>query len=116
MGMVIDNDEFERLAHQLADRRGTSVNTALTDLLRRELEREGSATPEDEGVRRAKLMVEQFRKKYALLPPEEQEERSRREEEFMAAISDIQRRVAELPVLDPRPIDEIVYDEDGLPK
>ena len=32
-----------------------------------------------------------------------------------AAIRVIQERIAALPVLDPRPYDEILYDEDGLP-
>ena len=116
MGVHIDSEEYERQARRLADHRGTSVDEALGDLLRRELEREGLIAPEDEGVRRAKLMVEQLRAKRALLPPEEQEERRRGDDDFMAGVRDLQRRVAELAVLDPRPADEIIYDEDGLPK
>lgn len=43
-------------------------------------------------------------------------ERAQTSEEFMAGIKAIQDRIAAAPILDPRPIDEILYDEDGLPK
>lgn len=36
--------------------------------------------------------------------------------DFMALVRDVQRRVAALPMLDDRPADEILYDEDGLPQ
>lgn len=116
MGVLIDSEEYERQARRLADHRGTSVDQALTDLLRRELEREGLTEAEDPGVRQARLLSEHFRKQWALLPPKEREARERESARRMEAIRGIQRRVAELPVLDPRPIDEIIYDEDGLPK
>jgi hypothetical protein len=35
---------------------------------------------------------------------------------FLAGIREIQKRVAKLPILDDRPADEILYDENGLPK
>lgn len=116
MGVHIDSEEYERQARRLADHRGTSVDKALTDLLRRELEREGLSEAEDPGVRQARLLSEHFRKQWELLPPEEREARELESARRMEAIRDIQRRVAELPVLDPRPIDEVIYDEDGLPK
>lgn len=119
MGVHIDSEEYERQARRLADHRGTSVDEALSDLLRRELEREGLIPPEDEGVRRAKLMVEHFRAKRALLPPEEREAKEREIARRVEALTRIQREIAALPVLDPRPMEEImrdIYDEDGIPK
>lgn len=37
-------------------------------------------------------------------------------DDFMQKIREIQERVAKLPVLDPRHPDDILYDENGLPK
>ena len=119
MGVHIDSDEYERHARRLADHRGTTVDEALTGLLRRELEQEGLIDPEDEGVRRARLIDKWQEERLALLPPDEREERLRQAEEFMAVVRGIQDRVAAMPVLDPRSSEEIMrdmYDEDGLPK
>lgn len=118
MGVHIDSEEYERHARRLADHRGTSVDEALTDLLRRELEREG-LTEEDPGIRQARLLSEHIRKQWALLPLQEREAKERESARRMQAIREIQQRVAKLPVLDPRPIEEIMrdlYDEDGIPK
>ena len=37
-------------------------------------------------------------------------------EEKIAFVREIQDRIAKLPVLDPRDPDDMLYDEDGLPK
>ena len=37
-------------------------------------------------------------------------------EEKIAFVREIQDRIAQLPVLDPRDPDDMLYDEDGLPK
>lgn len=37
-------------------------------------------------------------------------------EEKLAFVREIQERIAKLPVLDPRDPDDMLYDEDGLPK
>jgi antitoxin VapB len=44
------------------------------------------------------------------------EERERIKADFIATVREIQARVRELPVLDPRHPDDILYDEDGIPK
>lgn len=99
MGILIDNAEFERMARELADRRGISVDDALTELVRRELEQEGAFAPARE------LAGEDRRWPDGT-------EIARRQ----AAIRDIQARIAAAPVLDPRPYREVLYDEDGLPR
>lgn len=42
--------------------------------------------------------------------------REPRVDEYLAFLGDLQRRIAAAPTLDPRHPDEILYDEDGLPK
>ena len=80
MGLHIDDPEADRLARQLAELTGESIDRAVTNALR-------------DGLAR-------------------QEEITR----VRARIKEIQRRVAALPVLDPRSPDEIIgYDENGLP-
>lgn len=92
MGMVIHDEETLRLAQELADRKGLPVPDVVKELLRAELDRTPPAEP-----RRSRFT------------PEE-------EKALRARIAAIQERVRAAPVLDPRPIDEILYDEDGLPK
>lgn len=123
MGVHIDSDEFERLARELADRRGTTVDQALTDLVRRELERDirlserretvGESDDQDERRAQGFALLEE---RIALLPSEERDERRRSGRNFLEAVWKVQREIAALPVLDPRPIDELLYDEDGLPR
>ncbi len=85
MALNIKNAETERLARELARRRGQGITEVVTDALRREVERE----------RRR-------------LRPSEQAERLRR----IQAIVD---RVSRLPILDHRTPDEILgYNERGL--
>jgi antitoxin VapB len=64
MGMSIKNEEVERLARELADRRGVSMTEAIRQALKSEVAREQSrAKPVDE-ARRARIdaIVESARK------------------------------------------------------
>ncbi len=84
MALNIKNDETEKLARELARRRGQGITEVLTDVLRREVERE-----------RRKLR------------PDDMEARLRR-------IDEIVKRYNSLPVLDKRSDDEIIgYNEQG---
>ncbi|MBC7667991.1 MAG: type II toxin-antitoxin system VapB family antitoxin [Gemmatimonadaceae bacterium] len=74
------------MAEELAKRTGMSLDGVVTHALRAELER---TKP---------------------LPP-----RLSREE-MLAAVAEIQARVRALPILDPRTPEDMLYDEDGLPK
>jgi antitoxin VapB len=44
-----------------------------------------------------------------------EEQRAEKKENFLRLVKEIQDRVKKIPIIDPRPIDEILYDEDGLP-
>ncbi|GEM_PF-1572750 len=92
MGMVIHDEETLRMAQELADRKGLAAPDVLKELLRAELDRTAPAEP--------------LRPRFT---PEE-------EKALRARIAAIQERARAAPILDPRPIDEIMYDEDGLPK
>lgn len=81
-------DEADRLARQVAEQTGESLDDVVERALRAEAERTQSPLLAKPGTPEEKLA-------------------------FIAAIQD---RVAALPVLDPRDPDEILYDEDGLPK
>jgi antitoxin VapB len=84
MALNIKNEETEKLARELARRRGQGITDVLTDVLRREVERE----------RRR-------------LRPDEIEARMRR-------IDEIVKRYNSLPLLDTRSDDEIIgYNEQG---
>ncbi|WP_374942730.1 type II toxin-antitoxin system VapB family antitoxin [Sphingomonas sp.] len=92
MGINLDSAELD-MARQLAAHQGMTLDGAVSAALRRDIERQGlAAKPE--------------------LTPEEREQRSR---EFHAMVRDIQNKIAAVPLLDPRPYREILYDEDGLP-
>ena len=70
-------------------------------------------------MRQARLLSEYIRRKWALLPPEERQAKEREAERRMQVMRQIQDSIARLPVLDARPIGEImrdIYDEDGIPK
>lgn len=85
MALNIKNAEAEKLARELARRRGQGITEVLTDVLRREVERE--------------------RRK---LKPGDIEARMRR-------IDEIVKRHNSRPLLDDRPADEIIgYNEHGL--
>jgi antitoxin VapB len=84
VALNIKNEETEKLARELARRRGQGITEVLTDVLRREVERE----------RRR-------------LRPDEIEARMRR-------IDEIVKRYNSLPLLDTRSDDEIIgYNEQG---
>jgi antitoxin VapB len=84
MALNVKNVETERLARELARRRGQGITEVLTDVLRRELERE-----------RRKVRIDS-------------------KEEFHRRIQEIVDEVKQLPVLDDRSDDEIIgYNEQG---
>ena len=85
MALNIKNPETEKLARELARRRGQGITEAVTDVLRREVERERRKPRRDN------------------------------REKFHRDIEQIVQRVKRLPVLDDRPADEILgYNEHGL--
>jgi antitoxin VapB len=85
MALNIKNQETEKLARELARRRGQGITEVLTDILRREVERE-----------RRKLR------------PDDIEARMRR-------IDEIVKRHQRRPLRDDRPADEIIgYNKQGL--
>lgn len=87
--LMIDDPEIERLLHQEATRTGEPP----VEVLRRALADAGIAP----------------RSEQTIVSAEEQARRA-------AVIRGVQERVAKLPELDPRPMDEILgYDENGLP-
>jgi antitoxin VapB len=84
MALNIKNPETEKLARELARRRGQGITEAVTDVLRREVERERRKPRRDDVEKR------------------------------LRRIDDIVRRFNELPVLDDRSPDEIIgYNEHG---
>ena len=87
--LTIDDPELERLIHEEAARTGRPP----VEVLRRALSDAGIAPRAEPGP----------------VPPQEQARRER-------VIRAIQERLAALPRLDDRPMDEILgYDENGLP-
>ena len=82
------SDEADRLARQMAEQTGDSMDEIVTRSLRAEAER---------------TSVKAHTK-------------PRTPEEKLAFIAELQRRSAALPVLDPRAPEEMLYDEDGLPR
>lgn len=116
MGVQFDTEKTRSMAKELSDRLGVSEAFIVEEALQTQMERLHMRPERDEGTRRAVIIAEQLR---ARVPPEQREEHERRRAEFMEHIRRIQSEVAALPVLDPRPIEEIMrdmYDEDGLPK
>jgi antitoxin VapB len=84
MALNIKNEETEKLARELARRRKQGITEALTEVLRREVERERRKPP---------------RRSY---------------EEFKRGIDEIVERVKRMPVLDDRSPDEIIgYNKHG---
>ena len=82
------SEEADRIARQMAEQSGDSLDEIVTRALRAEAER---ASPKPWTKPRTR-------------------------EEKLAFIAELQRRSAALPVLDPRTPEEMLYDEDGLPK
>lgn len=100
--ITIDDPETERLARELADRRGQSVqavvHAALVDA--RAAVAGDTVLAEVPSARRDGPLAR---------TPEEVEA-------VLARVRRIQAEAARLPVLDPRPADELLgYDEHGLP-
>lgn len=87
MTRIILTDEAARFARQVVEQTGDDLNEVVTRALRAEAER----TPQ-------KL------------------QKPRTREEKLAFMAELQRRSAALPVLDPRSPEEMLYDEDGLPR
>ncbi len=87
MALSIKNSKAEELARELARLRGLSITTAVVEELQRGVDRE--------------------RKK-----PIKKQDSDRIFEQLM----EIGRQASKLPILDPRHPDEIMYDENGLPK
>ena len=85
MSLYIRNEETDRLVRELAHRTGESITDAVTTAVRERLDR---------------------------LPPVQKDDDF---EAFWAKVQELQRRVAEVPLRDPRPHGEILYGEDGLP-
>jgi hypothetical protein len=86
MALSIKNREVEANARELAALTGKPITRAVNVALVCEIKREKAAGKK--------------------LP----------EDQFMAAIRDIQARVAKMPILDSRSLNEILYDDFGLPK
>ncbi|GAA0656743.1 antitoxin VapB [Sphingomonas insulae] len=88
MGIHIDQTEVEQAIHALAELRGQSPLDTIGQVMMSELSRELS------------LRVN--------LSPERRT--------WLDDVRQVQARIRTLPVLDPRSPDEILYDEDGLPR
>lgn len=86
MGLSIKNEETERLVRELARRKGVGMTTAIRLAVSNELQN----TP----------------------APDKKKD----PEAIMAAVREIQARVAKLPVVNPNANDtDWLYDQDGLP-
>ena len=84
MALNIKNPETEKLARELARRRGQGITEAVTEVLRREVERERKKPRRDD------------------------------KEKFHRDIEEIVQRFNKLPILDDRSDDEILgYNEHG---
>jgi antitoxin VapB len=86
MVFAIYDDETLELAQELAKRTGMSLDRVVTHALRAELER-------------TKPLPARLSR-----------------EEMLAAVAEIQARSRVRPILDPRSPEDMLYDEDGLPK
>jgi antitoxin VapB len=94
VSLNVNDPELDRLAREVAQVTGETEAEAVKTALRERLER----------VRPASATEPRH-------PPDEAEIRARRERILAFA-----RRWRDLPVIDPRPADEILgYDENGLP-
>ncbi|MBI1684368.1 type II toxin-antitoxin system VapB family antitoxin [Caulobacter hibisci] len=86
MGFAIHDEETLRMARELADRKGLSLDDVFAHAMRAELDR---------------------------TPPRSA---PKTREEKLAIMVELQARSAALPILDPRTPEEMLYDEHGLPK
>lgn len=90
MALSIKDESTDRLVRRYAKLHRTSFTGAIKMAVGDALKREGQDVDETDRERVAR--------------------------EFKAVIKEVQERVAKLPVLDPRTPDEMLYDEDGIPK
>lgn len=90
MALSIKDESTDRLVRRYAKLHRTSFTGAIKMAVGDALKREGQDVEETDRERVAR--------------------------EFKAVIKEVQERVAKLPVLDPRTPDEMLYDEDGIPK
>ena len=97
MGLTIESPEADRLARELSERTGQSIEQAVVDALRRALL---------DGMREQIERDAKFdRTKLPVSGPVD-----------VDGVLEIIERVKKLPVVDPRPADELLgYDEWGLP-
>ena len=100
MALTIQDPETERLARELAEKTGTSVDDAVAKVLRRAV------------MDQMREAIEKDAKREPIRFPTDEESARRLDE----VIKEAQERFAKLPVLDDRSPDELLgYDEWGLP-
>ncbi len=90
MALSIKDESTDRMVRRYAKLHRTSFTGAIKMAISDALRREGQQVEETDRERMAR--------------------------EFLAVVKEVQERVARLPVLDPRSPDEMLYDEDGIPK
>ena len=90
MALSIKDESTDRLVRRYAKLHRTSFTGAIKMAVGDALKREGQDVDETDRERVAR--------------------------EFKAAVAAMQERVAKLPILDARTPDEMLYDEDGIPK
>lgn len=86
MALSIKDEQTDRMVRQYARLHGTSYTGAIKRAVGDALEREGQPL-----------------------------DRDRKAEDFRAFVKQIQAEIAAAPTLDSRPIDELLYDKEGLP-
>jgi antitoxin VapB len=100
MALTIQNPETERLARELAEKTGASIDDAVAKALRRAV------------LDQMREAIERDAKREPTRFPTDEESKRR----IHAVIKEAQERFAKLPVLDDRSPDELLgYDEWGLP-
>jgi len=87
VALSIKDEQADRLVRRYAKLHNTTYTGAIIETFTNALRSEGLLEPDGPG-----------------------------ESDFIALVRDVQRKVAALPTLDDRPADDILYDEDGLPK
>jgi hypothetical protein len=101
MAYTITDPTVERLVRELAQLTGEPVDVALATAIRERLARAQAAGGAAGGA--AGAAAGAAARDLLTLPP-------------LQCVADIQRYLAALPELDTRPADEVLYDEDGLPR
>jgi antitoxin VapB len=87
MALSIKDESTDRLVRRYARLHGTSYTKAINRAVADALRREGQPVNDDE-----------------------------EEEDFLTFVHRLQARVAKYPIIDPRDPDDILYDENGLPR